>query len=55
MIGSTEEDILVLEESDDGAYINLRHTKDFQFVRVTTFTATSSKVPHSKVYLIDDW
>lgn len=44
MIGSTEEDVLLLEESDDNVYVNLRHTKDFQFVTVTTFSPMSSKV-----------
>ncbi|KAK4791228.1 hypothetical protein SAY86_031641 [Trapa natans] len=43
-IGSTDEDVLLREEYDDNVYINLRHTKDFQFVAVTTFSPTSSKV-----------
>jgi protease II len=44
MIGSTDEDVLVLEESDDNVHVNLRHTKDFRFVTVNTFSTTSSKV-----------
>ena len=44
MIGSTDEDVLVLEESDDNVHVNLRHTKDFRFVIVNTFSTTSSKV-----------
>ncbi|KAF5463876.1 hypothetical protein F2P56_014004 [Juglans regia] len=44
MIGSTDEDVLLLEESDDNVHVNIRHTKDFQFVTVNTFSITSSKV-----------
>ncbi|KAM3709401.1 hypothetical protein ACB098_02G170700 [Castanea mollissima] len=43
MIGSTDEDVLLLEESDENVYVNIRHTKDFQFVTVNTFSTTSSK------------
>lgn len=44
MIGSTDEDVLLMEESDDNVHINIRHTKDFRFVTVNTFSTTSSKV-----------
>ncbi|KAK3412230.1 hypothetical protein EUGRSUZ_I01019 [Eucalyptus grandis] len=44
MIGSTEEDVLLLQELDDNIHINIRHTKDFQFVTVNTFSVASSKV-----------
>ncbi|XP_065633941.1 uncharacterized protein LOC112038081 [Quercus suber] len=44
MIGSTDEDVLLLEESDENVYVNIRHTKDFRFVTVNTFSTTSSKV-----------
>ncbi|WRX08111.1 Peptidase S9A [Theobroma cacao] len=44
MIGSTEEDVLLLEEQDETVYVNIRHTKDFHFVTVNTFSPTSSKV-----------
>ncbi|KAK9165311.1 hypothetical protein Scep_000502 [Stephania cephalantha] len=44
MIGSSEDDVLVLEESDENAYVNIRHTKDYQFVTVNIFSDTSSKV-----------
>ncbi|KAL6961613.1 hypothetical protein U1Q18_039387, partial [Sarracenia purpurea var. burkii] len=43
-IGSNEEDVLLLEESTANVYVNIRHTKDFRFVTVNTFTTTSSKV-----------
>ncbi|OWM83504.1 hypothetical protein CDL15_Pgr012985 [Punica granatum] len=43
MIGSVEDDVLLLEEPNDNVYVNLRHTKDFQFVTVNTFSTTSSK------------
>lgn len=44
IIGSTDEDALLLEESDENVYVNIRHTKDFHFVSVYTFSTTSSKV-----------
>lgn len=46
MIGSTNEDVLLLEESDDNVHVNIRHTKDFQFVTVNIFSTTSSKLIH---------
>ncbi|XP_022965581.1 uncharacterized protein LOC111465437 [Cucurbita maxima] len=48
MIGSTDEDTLLLEEPDDDVHVYIRHTKDFNFVTVNRFTPTSSKV-----FLID--
>ena len=44
MIGSTDEDTLLLEEPDDDVHVYIRHTKDFNFVTVNRFTPTSSKV-----------
>lgn len=44
MIGSTDNDVMLLEESDEGVYVNIRNTKDFQFVTVHMFSTTSSKV-----------
>ncbi|CAL0313474.1 unnamed protein product [Lupinus luteus] len=44
LIGSTDEDVLLLEESDENVYLNIRHTKDFRFVTVNSFSTTSSKV-----------
>ncbi|POO02693.1 Peptidase S9A, prolyl oligopeptidase [Trema orientale] len=44
IIGSTDDDVLLLGELDDSTYVNIRHTKDFHFVTVTTFTPKSSKV-----------
>ncbi|CAK7339455.1 unnamed protein product [Dovyalis caffra] len=44
MIGSTEEDVLLLDEPAENVYVNIRHTKDFCFVTVNTFSTTSSKV-----------
>lgn len=43
-MGSDEDDALLLEESDDNIYVNIRHTKDFRFVTVNTFSTTFSKV-----------
>lgn len=51
MIGSTDEDMLLLEESDDNVYVNIRHTKDFRFVTVNTFSTTSSKVIYGNTLL----
>ncbi|KAI4327512.1 hypothetical protein L6164_019962 [Bauhinia variegata] len=44
VIGSTDDDVLLLEESDENVHINIRHTKDFRFVTVNSFSSTSSKV-----------
>ncbi|MBA0589251.1 uncharacterized protein LOC105802200 [Gossypium raimondii] len=44
MIGSTDEDVLLLEEQDENVYVNIRHTKDFHFVTANTFSPTFSKV-----------
>lgn len=44
MIGSTDDDVLLLEELDENVYVNIRHTKDFRFIAVNTFSPTSSKV-----------
>ncbi|MCI06004.1 prolyl oligopeptidase-like protein, partial [Trifolium medium] len=44
LIGSTDEDVLLLEESDENVHISIRHTKDFKFVTVNTLSPTSSKV-----------
>ena len=53
MLGSNEEDVKLLEESDDNVYVNIRHTKDFQFVTVNTFSLTSSKVSICKDFLVE--
>ncbi|KAK2657360.1 hypothetical protein Ddye_010412 [Dipteronia dyeriana] len=34
IIGSTDEDVLLLEEPDENVYVNMRHTKDFHLVSV---------------------
>jgi len=52
MIGSTDEDVLLLEETDENVYVNIRHTKDFRFVTVNTFSTTSSKVIYGKHIVI---
>lgn len=44
MIGSTDDDVLLLDELEEGTYVNIRHTKDFRFVFVNTFSTRSSKV-----------
>nr|XP_028953994.1 uncharacterized protein LOC114822953 [Malus domestica] len=42
-IGSTDDDVLILEEPDEEVYVNIQHTKDFHFVTVYTFSTMSSK------------
>ncbi|XP_073006031.1 uncharacterized protein [Typha latifolia] len=44
ILGSGKDDILILEESDENVYVNIRNTKDFRFVTVNIFSDTSSKV-----------
>lgn len=44
MIGSTDDDVLILEESDNNVFVNIRNTKNFWFVTVNTFSTVSSKV-----------
>ncbi|KAF2295138.1 hypothetical protein GH714_031666 [Hevea brasiliensis] len=44
MIGSTDEDVLLLDEPNDNVFVNIRHTKDFHFVTVNIFSTTFSKV-----------
>lgn len=44
MIGSEQDDVLLLEEPSENGYVNIRHTKDFQFVTVHVFSTTSSKI-----------
>ncbi|TQD95877.1 hypothetical protein C1H46_018515 [Malus baccata] len=42
-IGSTDDDVLILEEPDEEVYVNIQHIKDFHFVTVSTFSTMSSK------------
>lgn len=51
MIGSEQDDVLLLEEPSENGYVNIRHTKDFQFVTVHVFSTTSSKVILYQHYL----
>ncbi|KAL2552140.1 Prolyl oligopeptidase family protein [Forsythia ovata] len=44
MLGSNGEDVLLLDEPRENIYLNIRHTKDFRFLTVSTFSTTSSKV-----------
>ncbi|KAG8641277.1 protease 2 isoform X2 [Manihot esculenta] len=44
MIGSTDDDALLLDEPNDNVFVNIRHTKDFHFVTVNVFSTTFSKV-----------
>ncbi|KAA8531765.1 hypothetical protein F0562_006518 [Nyssa sinensis] len=48
MLESNEQDILLFDEPKENVHVNIRHTKDFRFVTVNTFSTTSSKV-----FLID--
>ncbi|XP_077233557.1 prolyl oligopeptidase family protein [Tasmannia lanceolata] len=44
MIGSGKDDVLILDESDETVYVNIRNSKDFRFVTVHTFSNAFSKV-----------
>lgn len=44
MLGSKDEDVMLLEEPGENVHVNIRHTKDFQFVTVNVFSTTYSKV-----------
>ncbi|KAL7101258.1 hypothetical protein ACP275_08G044200 [Erythranthe tilingii] len=44
MIGSNEEDVLILEEPQENVHLSVRHTKDFQYLTVNVFSTQSSKV-----------
>ncbi|KAH7843110.1 hypothetical protein Vadar_012745 [Vaccinium darrowii] len=44
MLGSNEEDVLLLDEPMENVYVNIRHTKDFRFVAVNMFSTKFSKV-----------
>ncbi|KAL5201135.1 hypothetical protein ABZP36_035489 [Zizania latifolia] len=48
IIGSSKDDVLILEEPNENIYLNIRHTKDFRFITLNVFSDT-----HSKVYLIN--
>ncbi|KNA16379.1 hypothetical protein SOVF_089420 isoform A [Spinacia oleracea] len=48
MLGSNDDDVLLLEEPKENVYVSIRHTKDFHFVTVYIFSTTGSKV-----FLID--
>ncbi|MQL87036.1 hypothetical protein Taro_019571 [Colocasia esculenta] len=43
-IGSKKDDVLILEESNENVFVNIRNTKDFRFVTVNIFSDMSSKV-----------
>ncbi|KAH6833743.1 Prolyl oligopeptidase family protein [Perilla frutescens var. hirtella] len=44
MLGSDTQDVIVLEEPLENVHLNIRHTKDYQFLTVNVFTTQSSKV-----------
>lgn len=44
MLGSDAEDVIILEEPLENVHLNIRHTKDFQFLTVNVFTTQLSKV-----------
>lgn len=48
-IGSTDEDVLLHEEVEGNVHVSIRHTKDFHFVTVNTFSPTFSKVKALKL------
>ncbi|KAH9620637.1 hypothetical protein KSS87_008673, partial [Heliosperma pusillum] len=48
ILGSNEDAVLLLEESRENVYLNIRHTKDYNFITVYVLSTTASKV-----YMID--
>ncbi|CAH1437447.1 unnamed protein product [Lactuca virosa] len=44
MLGSKDEDVILLEEPEENVHVNIRHTKDFKIVTVYVFSTTYSKV-----------
>lgn len=44
MLNTDEEDVLLLEEPNASVNLNIRHTKDFNFVTVNVLATTFSKV-----------
>ncbi|KAJ3670119.1 hypothetical protein LUZ60_010443 [Juncus effusus] len=44
MIGSGKDDILILEETNENVHLNIRNTKDYEYITVNVFSDTSSKV-----------
>ncbi|KAL6572892.1 hypothetical protein OROHE_002368 [Orobanche hederae] len=43
-LASKDEDVLLLEDHHENVHINVRHSKDFQFLTVNVFSTQSSKV-----------
>ncbi|XP_051115940.1 uncharacterized protein LOC127241094 [Andrographis paniculata] len=44
IIGSNDQDVLLLEEPQENVHLNVRHTKDFHFITVNALSSQSSKV-----------
>ncbi|XP_024978225.1 uncharacterized protein LOC112515565 isoform X2 [Cynara cardunculus var. scolymus] len=44
MLGSKDEDVILLEELAENVHVKIRHTKDFRFITVNVFSTTYSKV-----------
>nr|KAJ0224841.1 hypothetical protein LSAT_V11C100041770 [Lactuca sativa] len=43
MLGSKDEDVILLEVPEENVHVNIKHTKDFKFVTVYVFSTTYSK------------
>lgn len=52
ILGSSKDDVLILEEHNENVYLNIRNTKDFQFVTVNIFSNTFSKVLLNSAFTI---
>lgn len=44
MLGTKDDDVLLLHEPKENVYISMRHTKDFGFVTIYVLSTTTSKV-----------
>ncbi|KAI3719168.1 hypothetical protein L6452_20062 [Arctium lappa] len=43
MLGSKDEDVILLEGMVENVHVNIRHTKDFRFITVNVFSTTYAK------------
>uniref|UniRef100_A0A0E0ESW1 Prolyl endopeptidase n=1 Tax=Oryza meridionalis TaxID=40149 RepID=A0A0E0ESW1_9ORYZ len=51
IIGSSKDDVLMLEEPDENIYLNIRHTKDFRFITLNVYLINASD-PLSRMTLV---
>jgi len=52
MLGSDDDDVLLLNEPNENVYVSIRNTKDFCFATVYVFSTTASKVTLSSHFSV---